>query len=201
MESNKEGTHTKVVLCGSSSVGKTTILQRILNKDVHSIPSETMGVGFATVIYRVENTDVALNIWDTAGQEQFRSLVSIYFKNAEIVILTFDITSLKSFEDIRDWMDEVNANCGDEDPYFVLCGNKSDLEDDREISQPEIIEFARSFDMEYFEVSAYANTGIDSIMYHIAKKALDQKVALRNIGDDIHLTPNIKDQEEKSGCC
>lgn len=177
MELQQEAKHTKVVLCGSASVGKTTILQRILNKNVHSTPNETMGVGFASVVYNLNGADVPLNIWDTAGQEAFRSLVSIYFKNAEIVILTFDVTSRKSFDDIRDWIDEVNANCGDDDPHFVLCGNKIDVPGAREVSPAEIAEFSHTFDIPHFEVSAFTNSGIDELMTHIAGAAAGLRTA------------------------
>ena len=201
MELQKEMKHTKVVLCGSSSVGKTTILQRILNKNIHMIPNETMGVGFASVVYKLNNTDVPLNIWDTAGQEAFRSLVSIYFKNAEIVVLTFDITSRKSFDDIHDWIDEVNANCGDEDPVFVLCGNKQDKSNEREVSPTEIAEFASIFDIPYFEVSAFTNSGIEELMNYIAEEATGLKSAVHKTEGPQAASLKEASSDERKKCC
>ncbi|OHS93427.1 Ras-related protein RABH1c [Tritrichomonas foetus] len=192
-------THTKVVICGSSSVGKTTLLQRILKKDISSTPSETMGVGFASIIYIHENRELPLNLWDTAGQEAFRSLVNIYFRNTEIAILVFDITVIQSFNDINRWIQEMNANCGDSQPDFILVGNKSDLKDNRALTIQQITDFAKSNNMSYFEVSAVENTGIEELMKEIGSLAVHHKDAIREMLDK---TQNIDvPSEDKKKCC
>ncbi|KAH0796024.1 ras family protein [Histomonas meleagridis] len=165
--------NTKVVLCGSSSVGKTTILQRILNKEIDNIPS-TLGVGFATIYYTYNETKVGLNLWDTAGQEAFRSLVNIYFRDAEIAVLVFDLSNMNSFRAIRGWIDDVQENCGKESPSFILCGNKSDRRNERKVQQHDIDELAKAFKMHYFEVSAYENTGINDLLQKIASLSLQR---------------------------
>ena len=176
---------SKVVLCGDTAVGKTTILNCILQKDVHVPPEETTSVGFASVIYKEGGEDLHINVWDTAGQEAYRSLVSVYFKNADVAVFVFDITSKQSFLDIPTWIEEMNAHCGDEDPEFVLVGNKIDLEDERQVDADEAEKFADENDMVYVEVSAQANEAVDVMMKEVTDCI--RKRQSRNKGQEISL--------------
>ena len=117
---------SKVVLCGSSTVGKTTIFSRIVNNHADLETKSTTGASFASIQYEYQNEVLNINLWDTAGQEEYRSLVNIYFRESNVVLIIFDLTSHKSFEDVDEWIDEIFANCGEPLPTLLIVGNKSD---------------------------------------------------------------------------
>lgn len=198
--SKKDRIVSKVVLCGDASVGKTTILQRILRKDVEISPGETMGVGFASVMYKCDNRDIQMNLWDTAGQETYRSLVSIYFKGADISIFVFDVTSAKSFEGVLQWMDTMKEHCGDKDPECLLVCNKIDLFLDAQVTDKQIEEFCEKHNMKSLHVSAYSNRGISNLMEEIATLILNREEKLQTHeleGSPQGLEPNM----DSSTCC
>ena len=194
--------HSKVVLCGSSSVGKTTILQQILKKELTETPCTTMGVGFASVIYTLDNYQIPLNIWDTAGQEAYRSLVNIYFRNVQIALIVFDVTSHQSFEAVSEWVDEVRTNCGDTNPIICVVGNKIDKNDQRIIQSAEAKGFADICHYHYLEVSAIKNQGIDDLMSFLAHSCLK----LYDINQNEKKTDNdhiidVEPEKSNSKCC
>ena len=103
----------KVVLVGESGVGKTSLISRYTSDTFSSVILATTGASFATRIYTLEeeNQDIKFEIWDTAGQEQFRSIAQIFYKNASCCILAYDITRRKSFEEIKNyWIGEIRMN-------------------------------------------------------------------------------------------
>ena len=208
MASGQMSATSKVVLCGDTAVGKTTILNCILQKDVTVPPGETMGVGFASVIYKGNGEDMHINVWDTAGQETYRSLVNVYFKNADVAIFVFDVTSKQSFLDIPTWIEEMNAHCGDEDPEFMLVGNKIDLEGDRQVGPDEGEKFAGDNDMVYIEVSAQANEGIDAMMKEVtdlirtrASRTKRQEIAAEARREQRHGVDLKGSARESKSCC
>ena len=99
----------KIVLLGESGVGKTSIIQRYINNDFNPQISSTGGANFATKTMTFEdNQKIKFEIWDTAGQEKFRSLTKVFYKNASVCVLVYDITRKKSFEELEKfWVEEI----------------------------------------------------------------------------------------------
>lgn len=159
---------SKVVLCGSSTVGKTTIFSRIVNNHADLETKSTTGASFASVQYEYQNQVLNINLWDTAGQEEYRSLVNIYFRESNAVLIIFDLTNHKSFEDVDVWIDQIYANCGEPLPAIIIVGNKSDLEDLRQVPQEEINIFSQNSKLPYYEVSAITGENINLLMENVA---------------------------------
>ncbi|OHS93564.1 GTP-binding protein ryh1 [Tritrichomonas foetus] len=166
-------TYAKAVLCGSSSVGKTTIFSRILQKNLNTEFPSTMGASFASVKVPFNDEEITVNLWDTAGQEEYRSLVNIYFRNSNIALIVFDLTNHESFDQVDEWIDEILANCGDSPPNFLIIGNKSDLIYDKKVTDEEINDYIETIKCPYFEISAKEGQNFGDLCKKIGELALN----------------------------
>jgi len=113
-------------------------LARIMDNDFKVEHQVTIGVEFGSFIVKIEEKIVKLQIWDTAGQESFRSITRIFYRGAHCVFLTYDITREETFSNILEWLKEVK-NHANNDILLYLIGNRSDLEDDREVSREKAV--------------------------------------------------------------
>ena len=137
-------------------MGKTSLLYRLKTKS-GQLPSTTttIGIDFHTTTLQVNDTTVNFQLWDTAGQEDFKSITTSFFRSAVAGLLVFDVTNRNSFHHLHEWIREVKANSHpDHDIVLLLVGNKADLETQREISYDEAECFARQNNMKYIETSA-----------------------------------------------
>ena len=124
----------KIVLVGDSGVGKTQLLSRFSRNEFTLESKTTIGVEFCTkTITNEDGKVIKAQIWDTAGQDRYRSVASAYYKGAVGALLVYDITKTESYENISKWMEEIEKN-GSESIVLMLIGNKSDLAKSREIS-------------------------------------------------------------------
>lgn len=152
----------KLILVGESTVGKSCILSRFINSEFEELVLPTVGASVASKNIRTEKSNYKINIMDTAGTEQYRHLQPMYYREADICILVFDITNLSSFDSLPVWMDEVKNVVGNE-ILISLCGNKSDLRDNRVVEHSVAIEYAQNNDMSYYETSALNGSGINEL--------------------------------------
>ena len=172
--------NAKVVLLGEPEVGKTKIIKQFARyafDEESSISSQ-----FCSKIVNIPDTDKAIrfDLWDTAGQEKYRSLAKIFYKDAKIVIFVFDMTLKSSFEALQNyWYEQVKSNCR-EDSIFVLVGNKLDLFNYCQVKENEAKEWADSIEAMYCETSAKENVGIDELFEKIGKKILDPNYNYNN---------------------
>ena len=113
----------KVVVLGERGVGKTCLVLRYIEGAFSAETSSTVGAFFLTKKLTVAQRKVKLQIWDTAGQERFRSMAPMYYRGAQAAVLVFDITSEKSFQNVRDWVDELQRNCS-ESLVLAIAANK-----------------------------------------------------------------------------
>ena len=123
----------KVVLIGDSGVGKSNLLSRYLKNEFSYDTKTTIGVEFGAKKVEIDDFKIKVQIWDTAGQERYKSITNAYYKGAKGALLLYDITKKETFVSIDKWVPELKQN-GDKDVVIVLVGNKTDLEDKREIS-------------------------------------------------------------------
>jgi small GTP-binding protein len=158
-----ERQHPKVIFCGSPAVGKTSIFRRILEREGGPPASATLGAAFGVAQIVVNGQALALNLWDTAGQEEYRSLVSLYFRSAAVAVIVFDLTSAETFAAVPRWRGDVADSCGAADPRIVVVGNKSDLRARRAVSEEQIEDLVGQLRCAYFEVSALDGTNIDAM--------------------------------------
>ncbi|XP_012945898.2 ras-related protein Rab-27A [Aplysia californica] len=154
----------KFLALGDSGVGKTSLLYQYTDHSFNGKFISTVGIDFREkrVVHRVPGSDgsigrshrVHLQLWDTAGQERFRSLTTAFFRDAMGFLLLFDLTNEDSLLNTRNWLTQLQTHAYCENPDVVLCGNKSDLEDHRRVSEDRARDMAEKFGLPYFETSA-----------------------------------------------
>lgn len=158
----------KIILLGDGSVGKSSIIQRYVYEkfSIHTTP--TIGVANTTKVATVDNQKILLNIWDTAGQEKFRSMLNSSFRGCRAAIMVYDITSEITFKNLDYWLEQVKEIGGD-NVKFMLIGNKADLENSRRVSQKAGMDMARTHNMLFMETSCVSNYNIERAFQEIAE--------------------------------
>ena len=159
----------KIVLIGDINVGKTSILSRFRYGSFESDYMPTLGIDFFSKNLFFEDKTIRLILWDTAGQERFRSLIPSYLKNADCIIIVFDITNKESFLSLNKWLTDAKNNAS-ENTIYVICGNKIDLKERRTVNENEINEYIeKNTGVIYMECSAKNGQGIKDLFNAIAK--------------------------------
>ena len=120
----------KIIIIGDSGIGKSCILKRLIDDDFHDDHDVTVGVEFGSYLIKVQDKVLKLQVWDTAGQECFRSITKIFYRGAHVVILAYSVLQGASFENLTGWLKEVRTQCSP-DVMLFLVGNKSDMEEYR----------------------------------------------------------------------
>ena len=152
----------KYVIVGDSAVGKSNLLLRFTQGSFNSAYQLTIGVEFGSGRIVVGNEIFRVQIWDTAGQENFRSITRSYYKNSACALLVYDISKKESFESIQSWIDDCKS-AAPETVLMVLVGNKSDLTDERKVSEEEGREFAEKNGLLFFETSAKTGENVKEV--------------------------------------
>lgn len=166
----------KVVLIGEAGVGKTSIISRFIGGEFDPNCNASLGASYTSKVLNFPEYQqkVQFDIWDTAGQEKFRSLAQVLFKNAKIIVFVYDITNAQSFQAITDyWYNEIKNNILFP-PIYAIAANKSDLFEKEEVDSDKAIEFAKSIDAIYKATSALDNKGIDTLFNFLGKKIIDR---------------------------
>ncbi|CAH8630403.1 unnamed protein product [Schistosoma bovis] len=166
----------KLLLIGDSCVGKTSLLIRF--KDGIFLKGSyisTVGIDYKTKTVKANDQLVRLQIWDTAGQEKFRSLTKSYYRDTNAVLLVYDICKMDSFSNIKSWMSEINANIqsNNNNILIILVGNKLDEERNRMVTKKEGERLAQQTDALFWETSAKTGANVDSMFHCIAERLLD----------------------------
>jgi small GTP-binding protein len=149
----------KFIVIGSMDVGKTSLLKRLIDDQFTVETNPTIGVEYMTTVIEIDTHPVKLQIWDTAGQEKFRSIAKSYFRHAVGVVLVFSIADRKSFDDLSLWLNDVHQLC-DPNAAITLVGNKSDLSGQRKVTSADAQIFATSHQLTYIETSARAGDNV-----------------------------------------
>ena len=158
----------KYIVIGDSSVGKSCIVAKYLTGGFEEEFKTTIGIEFGSKDLTINDKVYRLQIWDTAGQESFRSITRAYYKNSACSFIVYDVTNKQSFLNVQDWFNE----CKKQTPRtvtMVLVGNKVDLEDKREVTYEEGENFARDNSMLFYETSAKNGNNIENMFYDSAE--------------------------------
>ena len=196
----------KIVLIGDSSVGKTNILSKYLTNEFDPNSKATVGVEFGTKDLKIENNVVKVQIWDTAGQERYRSITNAYYKGAKGGLIVYDITNLKSFENIDKWLSDLKTN-GEDKLSIILLGNKSDLEEERKVTTEQGKEKAQFYKLAFMETSALNGNNIEKAFTDLITEVFNnhrdsfEKQAKVEITDKAIDLKEEKKEENKSSCC
>ena len=164
----------RVVLLGKHYVGKTCIIAQFINGtfDPETISSLTAQFIRKTIQFTDER-NITLDIWDTAGQEKYKALAKIYYRDAKVVILVYDITDESSFKEMKEfWYEQVKLY-GKKDVIFAVSANKNDLEEDRKISDEEGRKFANEIGAIFASTSAKNASGIQALFDNVGQKILN----------------------------
>ena len=163
----------KVAMLGQSTVGKTSIAQRFIYSNFKNEYPSTIGVSFTTKIIQIPKTEeeVKIQIWDTAGQEKFRSLATLYYKDVNAAIIVYDISNKETFEEAKFWVNELYNN-GPENVFLIIAANKSDLINMQEVGIKEGEEYAKSLHAIFRQTSAKENIGINELFFDICDNVL-----------------------------
>ena len=198
----------KVVLVGDSFVGKTNIMSKYLKDEFHEDSKATVGVEFGSKQFTIEGHSIKAQIWDTAGQERYKAITSAYYKGAKGAFVVYDITRKSSFESIDKWVNDLTA-AADKKITIVVIGNKSDLEDQRQIPKEKGEEKAAKLEVAFLETSALSGDNLDKafelMMNEIYKKCHEEMLAENDLeiiegGKDINLNKANENTAKKS-CC
>ena len=192
----------KIGMLGDSRVGKTAICNTFMNIEFMDNTLSTIGMEKLESQMTLKNgEEIKLVIWDTAGQERFHSLALKTIRTVQGVVVVFDFTCRKSFENITNWLNEVKENLNE--TTIVLFGNKCDIEEELwEVSREAAIEFAKEKNLPLFETSAKLNKGIKEGFESITNLAYEKYEGNANTG--IHLKKEEEPEEQKkqkSKCC
>ena len=172
MSSQKKPPSCKVVLVGDSGVGKTCIISRYISGAFNQNSPSTNGASYASKLINFEDLKktISLDIWDTAGQEKYKSLTKFFYKDAAVAILVYDVTNRKSFESMKNfWYGQIQ-DFGSKNIILGVAGNKCDMYEKEEVNENEGKEFAESIGA-FFEItSAKNNTGINELFETASNK-------------------------------
>ena len=196
----------QILLLGDMAVGKTCLINRYTNGVFKEEYISTVGFDYYTKQEEINNKTVQVKLWDTAGQERFKTLTPNFLRNAEGVIIVFDVTSHDSFDNVKGWINSIKSNLGENIIPIIIVGNKIDMENMREISKEDGKKIASENDFKYFETSAKTGIGVDEAIKEIVNQILD--IQDKNEDEKVDERPsfkikkdNNKDNQKKKGCC
>lgn len=190
----------KVMLLGDSGVGKTCFLVQF--KDGAFLSGRfiaTVGIDFRNKVVTVDGVKVKLQIWDTAGQERFRSVTHAYYRDAQALLLLYDITSKSSFDNIRAWLTEIHEYA-QQDVVVMLLGNKADMSNERVVKQDDGERLAREYGVPFMETSAKTAVNVELAFLAVAKELKHRSMNQSN-EPKFHIHDFVESQKKKSGCC
>ena len=192
------------------AVGKTNILSRYAYGKFNDEYEVTIGTEFMAKNISINDRNVRMQMWDTAGQEAYRSITRSYYKNSTCAFIVYDITEKKTFDDVKIWLQDCRELCS-KNVLIYLLGNKCDLNDKRQVSVEEAKQFAEENNLNFFETSALDGTNIEEIFVQSATELVKKLEAgefnsdMGNSGIKVFQYPNknIEDKmlNKKTGCC
>ena len=188
----------RIILLGDSAVGKTCIIKRFFRNEFDINSMTTIGITEESKIIKINDITCTLKLWDTAGQERFKSLPKNLYRNADGILLVYDVTSRKSFENISKWIKTITENINVDKaskkyPIIYVLGNKIDLRG-REVTREEGEKYVKEKEMKFMEVSAKMNVNINEVVMDMVweiytKKGIETSISIK------------KEKVEKKKCC
>jgi Ras-related protein Rab-5C len=193
---DRPGIDTKVVLVGSTQVGKTSLVNRIVHDSFDPRQLSTVGAAYGRrEIINSDNVQINLQIWDTSGQERFRALTPVYFRGAQVAIIVYGVDNQESFDDVQMWYNELKNHVDPGNfPLVYLVGNKNDLVVERKIGTREGENLAQNLSATHFETSALTATNVLELFQHMADR----------VGKVLPPTFTLNSDQlasQPSGCC
>ena len=199
MEKKKKTLEAKIITLGDSHVGKSSLIIKFIENKFTTNYLTTVGFDLKCKTIQMNDEEIKLIIHDTAGQERFRSLASNYIKKANGVLLVYDISDKKSFDNIGKWMDDIIEESDNKIP-IVLAGNKCDLKQERVITKEEGENIAKQYNLIFFETSCKDGDNVENCFKELTQQILERKKE-RKKSIEAKKLEKIKIKKKKKDCC
>lgn len=191
----------KILLLGDSSVGKTCFLLRYTDNTFQEIYMSTIGLDYRLKTIQLQKGEkVKAQIWDTAGQDRFRAITKNYYKGANGIILIYDITNIKTFEGVKNWIEQIRDEVN-QDVLIYLVGNKIDKKENRKVSTEDGKKLADGFGVPFFESSAKTGENVDVVFSNLINDIDKIKSASEDVVERGKKINNSKKRRIKQKCC
>jgi small GTP-binding protein len=187
----------KILLLGDSSVGKTCLLLRYSEDKFIDNHITTIGLDYRLKIVNISpQTNVRLQLWDSAGQDRFKAITKNYYKGAHGIVLVYDITSEQSFLNIKNWISQIREYT--DGVKIVLVGNKIDIPQIRTVNYDQGVRLAKEYRIKFYECSAKNNIGVNDVFSQLVEEIYESFKDVRN-----EVAVNISDKVDKNDkkCC
>ena len=193
----------QLLVIGDSTVGKTSILGRYTNGVFNANYLATVGLDNFTKDEIINNKTVRIKIWDTAGQEKYHSLAKGFFRNAQGIMVVFDVTNIETYENVKYWTQSIKTHMGSDIDKIsvIIIGNKIDSKD-REVNKKEAESYCAELGYPYFETSAKTGENVNETIIYLVKEVL-RKNSLNKVKSFNNENGNnfkISKQKSESGC-
>ena len=195
----------KLLLLGDSSVGKTSILLKYISNKFDESSISTVGVDYMDKIIDYNKFKIKLQIWDTSGEEKFRTITKNFYRNADGLLVVFDLTKKESYDHIRSWINEAKEN--NDKLKTILIGNKLDLKDERIVAIDVAKQFAEKNNLKYIETSAKDGTNINESFQAIIDLLFDGKSSEEILHEftkqdsSLSVVDDSMEIKKKKACC
>ncbi len=192
----------KVLLLGDSTVGKTCFLMQYTDKTFQDVHMSTIGLDYRLKTMTLKSGKIIkLQIWDTAGQDRFRAITKNYYKGANGIILIYDITSLQTYDNVKNWISQIREEASP-NVVIYIAGNKIDLEEERKVKTEEGQKLADEYGFPFYETSAKNDINIKETFEELVEKidSVYSKLEANNQGT-AKKNKLYKAKGNKSGCC
>ncbi|KAF6213606.1 hypothetical protein GE061_011327 [Apolygus lucorum] len=205
----------KYIIIGDTGVGKSCLLLQFTDKRFQPVHDLTIGVEFGARLVDIEDKQIKLQIWDTAGQEAFRSITRSYYRGAAGALLVYDITRRETFNHLTTWLDDARQHSSS-NMVIILIGNKNDLVSRREVNAEEGEAFAREHGLIFMETSAKTASNVEEAFINTAKEIYGKiregvfdisneangiKLGVQQSPSANSLSPTTKSFYQNTGCC
>jgi small GTP-binding protein len=192
---------SKILILGDAGVGKSSLVVRYCDDIFNDTYYNTIGVDFKIKMKKINNKIIKLNIWDTAGQEKFRALITSYYRNIDIIIFIFDLTNQQSFRNIEYWYEEIKQSLKPFNKLYLV-GTKNDNKNNIFIENDYIIELSKKYNMKYFDTSSKKNYNINNLFDDIFNEIYDISINKeKNDEKQNLLSLNESNKNGKCGNC
>lgn len=197
---NRDTQTFKVIMIGDSHVGKSSLLLRYAHNTFSTSFISTIGVDFKIKKLEIDGRPTNIQIWDTSGQERFRSITTSYFKGAHAMIVMFDLTNMETFNRVERWISDAKRQ-GDSNIVMYLVGGKLDLVKERQVAQEKATQLAKRHGMPYIELSSKkpmvdGTDGVNRLFAGLIKLMVERKTKMQNTGFHVK-----REKTQRSKCC
>ena len=188
----------KLLIVGDSGVGKTNFIYRFITGKFIQSHMATTGIDLKTTIIEIKGKKIRIQLWDTAGQEKYKSITKNLFLKVQGILVVYDITNEMSFKNLKSWVQMIKEDCGEHTPIIIL-GNKSDLEENRVVNKNDAMAYAEEEKVLYLETSPKTGENVQNSINIISEKVLENS----ETGNDFSFTldSSLIKKKKKHKCC